>query len=276
MAQIPLPIRISRMSALYALSNINSLFRGILRPKKCEQIRWIFIVGIGHTGSSVLCKKLGELNEIFSCPVETEMFLGSSLRRILFKYILLGKAIKHQCSWIVEKTPIHREFIDHIERYFPNHILVVTDRSPIDTAVSQFNRKEKDVKVFYETLLDFVRFESELVHRNLTNRFYRSVPIELQDNFLSQFSNEFDLSHSSELEIKCKYQYNWVENWAVKLGYGYEVTEHEKLRAKQIKEKKFQPTVYEIPENTDKYVIDYLRESLSMLKSVNEDFKKSH
>jgi len=102
-----------------------------------------FIVGCGHSGTSLLLAILGSHSRIFAVPYESGLF-KKSVRRIIFilkkldnKVISLGK--RH---W-VEKTPKHIYYIEKILKLVPNARIVLIIRDGRDVALSIKARTKK-------------------------------------------------------------------------------------------------------------------------------------
>lgn len=128
-------------------TNIIWWYNKILKRSRIE--RRTFIVGCGHSGTSLLLAILGSHPRIFAVPYESGLF-KKSVRRVKFilkkfdnNMISLGK--KH---WM-EKTPKHIYYIENILKLVPNARIVLIIRDGRDVALSikaRTNNFEEGVK----------------------------------------------------------------------------------------------------------------------------------
>ncbi|MEQ3637510.1 MAG: sulfotransferase [Thalassolituus sp.] len=103
----------------------------------------LFVVGCGHSGTTLMAAKMGNHRDIFALGRKTEIFFPhkNSLfvaSRMLFEW---GDFARIQDkSLVLEKTPKHLYFIDSMERVAPGFRVVVMIRNPLDTIASLFKR----------------------------------------------------------------------------------------------------------------------------------------
>lgn len=96
----------------------------------------VFIVGCGHSGTSLLLAMLGTHSRIYAIPYESMVFkyhegaVGRILRSFDRQAVLAGKA-----RW-VEKTPLHIRHIANILRVVPTAKVIVMMRDGRDVAWS--------------------------------------------------------------------------------------------------------------------------------------------
>jgi hypothetical protein len=226
--------RISRISLAYLISHFHYVLVGaIVSVLGFARARPVFVIGVGHTGTTVVCNKLGESCEVYACPQETEMFLGGALRRYLYSMCLQGGAYIRNKHFFVEKTPMHREELTQILKYFPNAVIIVTSRDIKETVASQLTRKGFSEKVIRDVFCDYIGLYKQLLNGSLKD--LHIVRLEELETDLQSIFQCYKLS-SSQNSYEEHYEYNWIETLFETFGLGYEVTEHEKLRMSQIRD----------------------------------------
>lgn len=105
----------------------------------------VFIVGCGHTGTTLLSAKLGNHSQVHVVETETSAFIPERG---------LVAAHREATSWLraaeergrmvlVEKTPKHVHCIERIRSVFPQAQFVVLTRNPLDTVASLHKRHSK-------------------------------------------------------------------------------------------------------------------------------------
>ena len=121
----------------YALDEINILNEDIIKNP-------IFIIGCGHSGTTLFNKLLGHHSNIYSLKDESYIFINNNLTHddkiYIFKlWTMLSKKMGKK-RW-VEKTPKHVNHIDDIYNFFPDAKIIVLTRN--GRAVSS-SIKERD------------------------------------------------------------------------------------------------------------------------------------
>ncbi len=117
----------------------------LLFHSEARKLKWthpIFIVGCGHSGTSLMLRILDSHSNLFAIPEETGI-LGFEKKDaiITWKFHLAYK--KHKTSSkqrFVEKTPRHIYCIQKIFEVFPNAQIIVMVRDGRDVACSIKNR----------------------------------------------------------------------------------------------------------------------------------------
>lgn len=105
----------------------------------------VFVVGCGHTGTTLLAAKLGNHSRVHTIERETSAFIPEQG---------LPKAHEQSREWVaqaeaagkthlVEKTPKHVHCTQRIRRVFPRARFIVITRNPLDTVASLDKRHAK-------------------------------------------------------------------------------------------------------------------------------------
>jgi len=96
----------------------------------------IFIVGCGHSGTSVLLRLLGAHSKIYGVPYESKLFRYPELKQRLTAKIWNRNTIAHRKHRWAEKTPVHVRMIDRIFELYPEARVLFIVRDGRDVAVS--------------------------------------------------------------------------------------------------------------------------------------------
>lgn len=128
-----------------------SAIRYLLRQLFSRQSRPFFIVGCGHSGTSLLLEQLSRHPKIFGVPGESKLFVprgsrtpGNPLKsawgvfRTLIKWEM--KASRIEASAWVEKTPGHLRYHRRIKRFVPRARFIGIFREPRDVVASLMGR----------------------------------------------------------------------------------------------------------------------------------------
>jgi len=103
-----------------------------------RHIKRVFVVGCGHSGTSILIRLLGSHPDIYAIPEETSLFMHDRSKKELKRQLksfddeALGLGNK---LW-VEKTPKHVRKISTIVSVSPGAIIIGITRDPRDVACS--------------------------------------------------------------------------------------------------------------------------------------------
>ena len=114
----------------YIQENISSNIDEVLKKKINTINNPIFIVGCGHSGTSILKKLLGNHSNIYNIKNESNLFLKVSDKKIRKKIYKLWSyicTIEGKKRW-VEKTPRHVNHINTIFDDFPNAKVIIITR----------------------------------------------------------------------------------------------------------------------------------------------------
>lgn len=98
------------------------------------QDNFIFIVGCGHSGTTILQKILGNHKSIYGIPYETGLFMHTDtvVKEQLSRY---GRA-RGRKKWVCEKTPTHVYWIDSMYKYTRHPKIIVIIRDGRDVVAS--------------------------------------------------------------------------------------------------------------------------------------------
>lgn len=96
----------------------------------------VFVVGCGHSGTSVLLRLLGAHSKIYGVPYESKVFRYPGLKqRITAKIWNRNTVAQRKHRW-AEKTPVHVRMIDRIFALYPEAKVLFIVRDGRDVAVS--------------------------------------------------------------------------------------------------------------------------------------------
>lgn len=113
----------------------------------------VFIVGCGHTGTTLLARILATHPDVFSPPYETNAFLGRSGPHWNTVTRLLVKAAWSRKPVLIEKSPYHIHHTDIISQVIPRTRFIVATRDGRDTVASLGKRYDGDFKRAFERWL---------------------------------------------------------------------------------------------------------------------------
>ena len=109
----------------------------------------IFIVGCGHSGTSVLLRLLGAHSKIYGVPYESRVFKHPKIKQQLVCKIWNRNTVAQRKHRWVEKTPAHVRMIDRIFARHPEGKVLFVVRDGRDVAVSirkRFGNFEKGIR----------------------------------------------------------------------------------------------------------------------------------
>ena len=104
----------------------------------------IFIVGCGHSGTTILKKIMGNHKNIYSINQETGLFIRHNIKEedIIKNLEDLDKRIELNKKWLCEKTPGHVYAIDKIFKLIKLPKIIVITRDGRDVVASLYKRYE--------------------------------------------------------------------------------------------------------------------------------------
>jgi hypothetical protein len=113
----------------------------------------IFVVGCGHSGTSVLLRLLGAHSKIYGVPYESRVFTHPQLKQRLTSKIWNRNTVAQRKHRWVEKTPAHVRMIDRIFKSYPDAKVLFVVRDGRDVVVSirkRFGGFEKGIRRWVE------------------------------------------------------------------------------------------------------------------------------
>lgn len=107
-------------------------------------MRFIFVGGSGHNGTSLLAAMLGAHSKIYSIPFETGLFLRDLPAREIQSELaeLERKCDKRKAIYLCEKTPNHVRHFREIAHLLPEARFIAPVRDPRDVVASYKRRGE--------------------------------------------------------------------------------------------------------------------------------------
>ena len=111
----------------------------------------IFIIGCGHSGTTILRKMVGSHSKVYDVGYETDLFLKpiDSIERLhtvtrCVEDLNKNTVMYKKRRWI-EKTPRHVHHIDTIKKFFPESKIIVLTRNPI-SGIKSLNHRYKNLR----------------------------------------------------------------------------------------------------------------------------------
>lgn len=120
----------------------NSIPSAFSKPLNSDTL-FTFIVGCGHSGTTLMAAKLSIHSEIMGIGRETNaLSLGTnsylSIRSIATEWDYFSEFYGHSC--VLEKTPKHIYSYNRAQKIIPNNKFIVMTRNPLDTIASLYKR----------------------------------------------------------------------------------------------------------------------------------------
>jgi hypothetical protein len=109
-----------------------------LVPALRHPVRPVFVIGCGHTGTTLLTARLGNHPAITVIPKETSWFIPTRLLWLSRQYFRreLDRCAQQGKSLLVEKTPKHVHCVERIGKLMPDARFIFMTRNPLDTVAS--------------------------------------------------------------------------------------------------------------------------------------------
>jgi hypothetical protein len=219
----------------------------------------IFIIGCGHSGTSLLRKIVGNHKDIYCIPNETSLFKknDSCIKEELHKYDRYRK--KENKKYICEKTPKHVEEIDKIYAFIKNPKIIVIVRDGRDV-ISSLKKRYGTTE---EGLLRWIHDNNAWLNHPNKNEFhvvkYEDL-IKNQVNIISTICSFLQIEYTDEIFNYEKKEIILPKNFFVGI---IKDNKHNKLREYQLN----QP----IYDGSKRWITDLTKSDLDKLYS-NSDF----
>lgn len=127
----------------YTLSFLNSFRKPFISP--LQDSKAFFVVGCGHSGTSLLASRLGNHEAILFIGRESRIFMpeqNPKIGKVIFQeWAFLAKQLGKQ--YILEKTPKHIHSFDYIKKLIPHAKFLLMTRNPFDNCASLYKRYPK-------------------------------------------------------------------------------------------------------------------------------------
>lgn len=127
----------------------------------------VFIVGCGHSGTSLVNKILSTHESIWAIGGESGIFKyakNSTDAEAHIRYWTLATRRSGK-SHFLEKTPGHVQFISEIKHQYPSAKIIGVTRNPVDTIASLYQRNNslaESIKRYKEDNLQLIKHRNEI------------------------------------------------------------------------------------------------------------------
>ena len=166
-------------------------------------MRWIFVAGCGHTGTTITAKVVG-LNDAVYGHEEESSFLSPANSCSIGKAMksIRRKARTSQSQVICEKTPKHIHYIDYARDLLPGSRFVLCTRSPCDTIASLAARERQDIdrsaikKGFKRYMLDNIDLIRQMHHPDVILHRYEDF-VQDPDKSVRQLCSHLELDYDT-------------------------------------------------------------------------------
>ena len=104
---------------------------------------FLFIVGCGHSGTSILNKIIGTHQNVYPVGGESELFLSNIVEATDISDQInnwVEQALLNEAKTILEKTPRHIHKVNLIRKFIPNARFIYITRNPLDCIASLHKR----------------------------------------------------------------------------------------------------------------------------------------
>lgn len=217
----------------------------------------IFLLGCGHSGTSILQRLLGEHSKIYGVPYESRIFEYQNFKKWLTLKIWNRETVAQAKHRWVEKTPMHVRLIDRIFDSYPDARIVFVVRDGRDATVSMRKRYgdfetglrrwvednrlgmkwQHDARVMTLRYEDLVRNYDEIMPRvcAFIDEEFEDGMIAFHENPAYYHTGDVKENPNSETGKNHKYFRNWQVNQKLFDGSGKwvrEMTDEEKAKFK--------------------------------------------
>lgn len=126
----------------YIKKGYNALPSYFSKPLETD-ILFTFIVGCGHSGTTLMAAKLSNHTDILGIGRETGVLTQgrhslSSIKAILREWDYFAESYGHSC--VLEKTPKHVYSYGRVQKVLKKNKFIIMTRNPLDTIASLYKR----------------------------------------------------------------------------------------------------------------------------------------
>ena len=196
---------------------------------------YLFVVGCGHSGTTLITAILNVHDDIYAIPEETGLFIKyQRSRKFIRKYI---SNIKNECNCniILEKTPMHVYSVDRIFQYYPKSKIIIMTREGKDVVSSLKARYDDFDKGLNRWINDNLEALKHKDNENVIFVKLEDLIVKLEETMLAicdfidiSFTKSF-LNHTSQ-----KYEYLGFKEYKKIPQSEEDGDEHNYLRAHQV------------------------------------------
>lgn len=129
-----LRLELERLPAVRALNQMIWRAGTAKIPANFWEANHFFVVGCGHSGTSITLALLDRHSAIQAIQGESYLFFRATINRVRVLNRWYGQW--SPTSVLAEKTPRHVYFTEAIRRAFPSSVIVGVTRDPLDTVAS--------------------------------------------------------------------------------------------------------------------------------------------
>lgn len=135
-------VTLGKYAEHYIKKGYNALPSYFSKPLKTDT-SFTFIVGCGHSGTTLMAAKLSNHTAILGIGRETGVLSQgrhslSSIKAILREWDYFAEFYGHSC--ILEKTPKHIYSYERVQKVLTKNKFIVMTRNPLDTIASLYKR----------------------------------------------------------------------------------------------------------------------------------------
>jgi len=141
--------------------------------KPSSMAKMIFVVGGKHSGTTLTATILGANSKCWLIPVESGAYSKKFIRQARQPFI--DKVSVIGSEFIVEKTPNHVHQIDKIREDWPESLIFVVSRDPMDKVASVLRRSGKFNETVYDCSNDLTASINAMKHENTLLVDYESI-----------------------------------------------------------------------------------------------------
>ena len=202
-------------------------------PSDIRKIKPIFIVGCGHSGTTLILRILSYHSDIYGINYESRIFFHYRKQKLeAFRKWERIRKLNKKTFWI-EKTPKHVEKISEILHTFPKAKIIVIVRDGRDVAVSLTKRNyslkegmkrwvddnKKVLKYKNNKQFHFIKLETFIKSPNETLRILcRFINIKFEKNLMEYHNEMFsfgNISNSNNKNIQEGTNHDEYRNWQI-------------------------------------------------------------